>query len=1302
MKIISVPILSTALLMLMTFSTSVYAADEKLETTADVGVQYKTHIQDKGWESNWVGDGNISGTIGESKRLEGLKVQLYGSIPANANIQTYVHVQNKGDLGPFTMGSLAGTEGQGLRLESIRLVLNNMPGYILKYNVQVQNKGWLRDEDDSSTWFSSGSTAGTAGEGLRLEGIRIELVEINEELEAYYAALNAVSEYDYTIDSWADYQGIVDDNVVDASNTKAEIIAATKSIIAAQGNLVKGKVMSGYVNALKGVNEADYTPETWETYQLVVIDNVVTQDNSQSEINKATLNILTAQKFLQHKVNLTEYSQALAAVRETDYTTASWAVYKSVLAANTMTEANTQVEVDAAVKKIKLAQYKMVREFDFTAYNALLAAAKEEAYIESSWVIYKEVVDANVVDENDTQTDVEEAIKKIEAAQKQLIKKADLKYYQAALDAVKKEDYTTTSWNAYLKEISSIVVNPTSQQEVVDAATQKIIEAQRKLVPAGDMTYYKELLAAVTQSDCTAASWTVYQKVVDANVVIATDGQQAINDAILKIEAAQKKLVKGAQDFVTYNALIKLNPDLYTSVSWAVYQKIIDANYVVPADGQEKVNAAVTKLSDAKRKLVERAKDFTQYNKALKYNLYLGGDPDDKAATKVPMQMKEIEYTTSSWATYQKVLDTNAMDGDKSQAQVNTAVANIKKAQFKLLKGGSLSRYYTVLKYNIDLGKDPDDSTDTKALKEMKETDYTSTSWTVYQKVLTTNEMDRDKSQAQIDAAVVKIEQAQTKLVVRGVLDEYYGVLNLVKKANYTTKSWTEYEKKLASKGYFVTPDNSQAEINRAIDLIELAQLNLQPRGNTDEYYSLIDKYTDQSVFKTKPWSTYLSDLAKNVVTVENTDAEIKVAIDAIKRAQDRLILPENAASILTAYNEALTKTDSSSSYTPTSWKTYQDKIKAYLGYTKDTDQLKVNSATEAIILAQQSLSRTNQNELNAFQNVIEMYLRNKMQVGKNDLKPLNIYANSATWKKYTDTVEKYAAAYVDYTWQQTVINKDSRPEVIVTATEDIKKAIRQLQPDGINLELDYTDYNLAVKNAKPWRDDLEIWSQTMAQVAPIYTQKSYDDYVKACNGYEIINRIESTTGVLRDQVSVSNATASINNAQQPTTLYLRAVESDIAAYNYEVTQFKTLKSASGNYTEATWKNYETIYLASPANLNDLPNLKQSDCQNGTAQLAAARQGLKYTAKYVGSKLTKNDLQLPSVSTGTDLLERAKSLLVDNTKYKVEVSGTPVGANSTGTVTALKDSTVTISFTVTEIADPTNYITIPITGISVS
>ena len=47
--------------------------------------------------------------------------------------------------------------------------------------------------------------------------------------------------------------------------------------------------------ALAAVVEADYTPTSWATYQVVVAANVVTVDNTAEEVATATANIIAAQ-----------------------------------------------------------------------------------------------------------------------------------------------------------------------------------------------------------------------------------------------------------------------------------------------------------------------------------------------------------------------------------------------------------------------------------------------------------------------------------------------------------------------------------------------------------------------------------------------------------------------------------------------------------------------------------------------------------------------------------------------------------------------------------------------------------------------------------------------------------------------------------------------------------------------------------------------------------------------------------------------------------------------------------------------
>ena len=1268
MKRVGVPIISTALLISMVCSSNVYAATTDIDTSASAGVQYKTHVQDRGWENNWVSDGGISGTIGEAKRLEGLRVELVGSVPASANIQTYVHVQNKGDMGPFPMGNMAGTEGQGLRLESIRLVLNNLPGYTIKYNVQVQNKGWLRDEDNDTTWFKSGETAGTKGESLRLEGIRIKIVQIDENMLAYNAALAAVNEYDYTKASWADYQEVVAENVVDADNTIAEIKQATRNIVAAQGNLVKGKTMSGYIGALQAVNEADYTPDSWAEYQLVVEENVVDQDNSQSEIYKATLNIMEAQRQLQHKVNLTDYQNTLASVREEDYSAPSWQVYQRTLAANVMTEDNSQVEVNAAVNRIKLAQKKMVRKFDFTAYNALLKAVKEDDYIASTWSIYQTIVDDNHVDENDTQTDIEAAIKKIEAAQKQLVKKADLKYYKAAIDAVDKNDYTTASWNTYQKEISMIVVNGTSNQEVVDAAVLNILKAQKNLVPAGDMTYYEMVLDAVIREDYTSASWVAYQKVVAANVVIPTDGQEAINLAIQNIEAAQKKLVKGA-DLSAYRELLKsVTADDYTTTSWTTYQKVVDSNQMTGDKTQAQVDTAMEKIRAAQKKL------------ALKGDLDLPGGYNETVASK-----NELEYTTASWTAYQKVLDSNYMDTDKSQAQIDAAVRNIKKAQLKLTKAGDMTAYLYLMENNKNLGI------------PMVEGNYTSATWAAYQKILDKNEMNRDKSQKQIDAAVVAIERAQKNLKLKGAMAEYDAALALVKEADWTVASWTAYMKVVMSKENYMTGDNDEAAIKRAIGNIKLAQTTvLKKKGNVDDYNKLIAKYVGQSDrFKTTAWNAYMAVLTKYVMTTENTQDQIASAMTFISIAQEEL-LKSPAASLL-EFNRVKGLVDDESAYTPESWGKYAEIVRKYQNISKDSLQTDVDKATAALENAQKNLVRQNGTELKAFQKMLELYQKN-FRLTEGEFYEISKKITTGTWNDYVSVVLRYADFHEeDYSWKPSNITKESSPTEIIAATNAIEAKIRSLRPIDPALAAPIASYEAAKAEAGAlgWNNPL---------IASTYTESSFKAFADACKANDLMNLIIDYSGTPITANIINAATNGINLAIANKKPVFRATDGDIQKYQAEKNWYAEFKASY--YTGALWKDYEAKITKTNYDTDHPEEIVQEKFVGDINSIISKREALIYNATYVmeQSRLTAANMGTFDISDGpNNVIRRAEQLMVARglegfkiSNYEVtfqQITGAGKGTatiEANGNITGAGDGKATIKISIKALGDTTS------------
>ncbi len=54
-------------------------------------INYRTHIQSKGWEKSYIKDGAISGTVGKGLRLEAIQIQLvYKDTPApGATIDTF-------------------------------------------------------------------------------------------------------------------------------------------------------------------------------------------------------------------------------------------------------------------------------------------------------------------------------------------------------------------------------------------------------------------------------------------------------------------------------------------------------------------------------------------------------------------------------------------------------------------------------------------------------------------------------------------------------------------------------------------------------------------------------------------------------------------------------------------------------------------------------------------------------------------------------------------------------------------------------------------------------------------------------------------------------------------------------------------------------------------------------------------------------------------------------------------------------------------------------------------------------------
>lgn len=105
-------------------------------------------------------------------------------------IEYKTHIQNIGWSEPVEDGETAGTTGQGLRLEGI--IINSDDN--LEYQVHVQNIGW-------QPFVKRGELAGTEGQGLRMEAFRIRLIDPKKGRHIWYRVhVENVGWTDYAID----------------------------------------------------------------------------------------------------------------------------------------------------------------------------------------------------------------------------------------------------------------------------------------------------------------------------------------------------------------------------------------------------------------------------------------------------------------------------------------------------------------------------------------------------------------------------------------------------------------------------------------------------------------------------------------------------------------------------------------------------------------------------------------------------------------------------------------------------------------------------------------------------------------------------------------------------------------------------------------------------------------------------------------------------------------------------------------------------------------------------------------------
>lgn len=145
------------------FAMIISKADES------ASIQYRAHVAYNGWMA-WQQDGNMSGTVGESRRMEAIKIKLASSV--KGSVKYSVFLRDAGWQAEVKDSATAGTEGQSKQMEAIKISLEGdiATKYDVTYRVHVKNKGWLN-------WVSNGAVAGSETDRLRIEAIEIKLVK---------------------------------------------------------------------------------------------------------------------------------------------------------------------------------------------------------------------------------------------------------------------------------------------------------------------------------------------------------------------------------------------------------------------------------------------------------------------------------------------------------------------------------------------------------------------------------------------------------------------------------------------------------------------------------------------------------------------------------------------------------------------------------------------------------------------------------------------------------------------------------------------------------------------------------------------------------------------------------------------------------------------------------------------------------------------------------------------------------------------------------------------------------------------
>ena len=167
---------------ILTEKNGAIETDDSAFEDNSLSITYRAHVQDIGWQ-DWVSEGSMSGTTGQSKRMEALEIQLTGTLAQDYDVYYRAYVNTFGWMSWAKNGETSGSTGFGKAIESLEILLykkdaENAPVKdgrscytkamlgSLNYAAHVQDIGW-------QSTVKAGGIAGTTGKYKRMEALTI-------------------------------------------------------------------------------------------------------------------------------------------------------------------------------------------------------------------------------------------------------------------------------------------------------------------------------------------------------------------------------------------------------------------------------------------------------------------------------------------------------------------------------------------------------------------------------------------------------------------------------------------------------------------------------------------------------------------------------------------------------------------------------------------------------------------------------------------------------------------------------------------------------------------------------------------------------------------------------------------------------------------------------------------------------------------------------------------------------------------------------------------------------------------------